>query len=72
MCDWLGTHFQIKELKKQQKQEDGANFKYFRKKEKLVHTVISKKLIKHIIISQLSIIEKRPINWVNWSIGSSL
>lgn len=41
MCDWLhvhvGAHFQIEELKKRQKQEDGIDFKYFGKKEKLGH-----------------------------------
>ena len=70
MCVWLGTHFQIEGLKKQQKQEDGTDFKYFRKKEKLIHD--HQKANYALIISRLTINEKRPSNRVNWSIGSSL
>ena len=48
-------HVQIEELKKRQKQEDGADFKYFCKRGKLVHN--QQKNGNALIMSRLSILK---------------
>ena len=48
-------HVQIEELKKRQKQEDGADFKYFCKKGKLAHN--QQKNGNALIIGRLSILK---------------